>query len=134
MRTLINDSDVASFPPMKPRSLRHSLEKAAKILVIIQKHAPDVECTHDELKGDNGYLMLDFAGSGMSRGKMVALGKDLESKGYHFTEKKSPWLGQTAYLGKADDKPSVVMTLPITKDRVGINEDLPEEPYSFAKA
>ena len=119
---------------MKPRSLRHSLEKAAKILVIIQKHTPDVECTHDELKGDSGYLMLDFAGSGMSRNKMVALGKDLESKGYRFTEKKSPWLGQITYLGRADDKPTVVMTLPIVKDRVGINEDLPEAAYSFAKA
>ncbi|MGB0415726.1 MAG: hypothetical protein ACPGKS_02635 [Coraliomargarita sp.] len=119
---------------MKPRSLRHSLEKAAKILVIIQKHTPDVECTHDEHKGEHGYLLLDFAGSGMSRSKMIALGKDLESKGYRFTEKKSPWLGQTTYLGKAGDKPTVVMTLPMTKDRVGINEDLPEEPFSFAKA
>lgn len=119
---------------MKPRSLRHSLEKAAKILVLIHKHTPDVECTHDELKGDNGYLILDFAGSGMSRNKMVLLGKDLESKGYHFTEKKSPWLGQITYLGKSDEKPSVVMTMPIVKDRVGINEDLPEEHYSFAKA
>ena len=75
---------------MKPRSLRHSLEKAAKLLVLIQKHVPDVECSHDELKGTDGQLMLDFAASGNSRPQMVALGKDLENRGYQFTEKRVP--------------------------------------------
>ena len=86
-----------------------------------------------KLKGENGCLMLD-AGSGISRPKMIALGKDLENRGYQFTEKKSPWLGQITYLGKATEKPTVVMTLPIVKDRVGINADLAEAPYSFAQA
>ncbi len=116
---------------MKPRSLRHSLEKAAKVLVTVQKHTPDVECTHDELKGEHGHVILEFAGSGMSQTKIHALGKDLENKGYRFTEKKSPWLGLVTYTGKADDKATVLMTIPIVKDRVGINEDLPEQPYSF---
>ncbi|MEM1222679.1 MAG: hypothetical protein AAGH40_07930 [Verrucomicrobiota bacterium] len=119
---------------MKPRSLRHRFEKAAKLLVIIQKHAPDVDCQLHDQKGDHGLLVVDFSGSGMSRTKMVQLGKDLESKGYSFHEKKSPWLGQVTYLGKADDKPLVNITLPMVKDRVGINEELQDKPYSFAKA
>jgi len=45
--------------------------------------------------------------------------------------KKSPWLGQITYLGKADDRPSIVITRPIAKDRIAINEDSPEQPYSF---
>ncbi|MEM8868462.1 MAG: hypothetical protein AAGC73_09365, partial [Verrucomicrobiota bacterium] len=94
----------------------------------------DVDCHLHKEKGENGLLVVDFTGSGMSRSKMVQLGKDLESKGFNFVEKKSPWLGQVTYLGKADDKPSISITVPMVKDRVGINEDLPEKPYSFAKA
>ena len=119
---------------MKPRSLRHRLEKSAKALVIIQKHAPDVDCILDENKGELGHLILNFADSGISQSKIIALGKDLEHKGYHFKEKKSPWLGQTTYLGKANEKPSIVITLPIVKDRIAINEGAAEQPYSFSKA
>ncbi len=117
---------------MKPRSLRHRLEKSAKALVIIQKHTPEVDCTLDENKGEYGHLILNFESSDISQSKIVALGKDLENKGYRFKEKKSPWLGQTTYLGKADEKPSIVITLPIMKDRLAINEDSPEQPYSFS--
>ncbi|ADE54065.1 hypothetical protein [Coraliomargarita akajimensis] len=117
---------------MKPRLLRHTLEKAAKVLVTIQKHTPDVSCIHNPDKGENGHLVIDFTGSGMSRNKMLSLGKDLESKGYRFTEKKSPWLGQVTYTGKSDDKPTVIFSLPITKDRVAINEEMPEQAFSFA--
>ena len=67
----------------------------------------------------------------MVQAKIQALGRDLEGKGYRFTERKSPWLGLVTYTGKADDKATVVMTIPIVKDRVGINEDLAEQPYSF---
>lgn len=119
---------------MQPRSLRHRLEKAAKILVIVQKHTPDVSCVMDVEKGREGHLVLDFAGSGMSRSKMNALGKDLESRGYNFTEKKSPWLGQTTYTGRANEKPTIVLTVPINKDRLAINEAAPEKPYRFADA
>lgn len=119
---------------MKPRLLRHSLEKAAKLLVIIQKHTPEVTCMHNADKGENGHLVVDFAGSGMSRSKLLALGKDLENKGFRFTEKKSPWLGQVTYTGKSEDKPTILFSLPITKDRMGINEELPEQAFSFADA
>jgi hypothetical protein len=119
---------------MKPRRLRHRLEKAAKLLVVIQKHTPDVDCRLDEDKGEDGHIVVDFTRSGISRSKMVALGKDLESKGYHFIEKKSPWLGQTTYQGKASEKPTIVLTQPISKDRLAINEDSPERDYSFANA
>ena len=114
---------------MKPRILRHHLEKAAKALVLIQKHTPNVSCLLDEDKGEHGHLILKFDDGDIS--KMNALGKDLEGKGYRFKLKKSPWLGQVTYFGKAEDKTSIVITRPITKDRLAINEDSPEQPYSF---
>ena len=116
---------------MNPRSLRHRFEKSAKLLVLVQKHAPEVDCIFDPDKGSNGHLILDFATRGMSRSKMVSLGKDLQNKGYQFTEKKSPWLGQITYTGRADDKPTIILALPITKDRLAINEEAPEKPYNF---
>jgi hypothetical protein len=116
---------------MKPRSLRHRLEKIAKLLVIVQKHAPDVNCVIDVDKGDYGYVVIDFTDSGMIRDKMNALGKDLESKGYSFTEKNCPWLGQINYTGRSGDKPIVVFTLPITKNRLAINEEALAEIYRF---
>jgi hypothetical protein len=119
---------------MKPRSLRHRLEKAAKVLIFIQKHTPDVNCTLDVDKGAHGQIIIDFAEAGVSQSKLVALGKELESKGYNFTKRSCPWLGQTTYLGRADDKPNVAITLPMTKDRLAINEDSPEVAYSFANA
>lgn len=118
-------------PAMKPRNLRHSLEKAAKILVLVHKHTPEVRCQFHQDRGEDGHLVIDFEGSGMSRGKMAQLGKDLESKGYRFTEKKSPWLGQTTFHGRAEGKPSVLLTLPIVKDRLAINEKSPERSVSF---
>jgi len=116
---------------MKPRSLRHRLEKISKLLVVIQKHTPEVDCQINEDKGDHGYVVIEFGGSGMSRSKMNALGKDLQGKGYQFTEKKSPWLGQITYTGRDGDKPSIVFTLPIVKDRLAINDQAPEKAYLF---
>ena len=116
---------------MKPRSLRHRLEKASKALVIVQKHTPDVHCTLDEDKGEHGFLILKFDSADT---QMSKLGKDLESKGYRFIEKKSPWLGQTSYMGKSEDKTTIMLTRPIIKDRLAINEDLPDQPYSFSNA
>jgi hypothetical protein len=98
-------------------------------LVLIHKWSPNVDCLLDEDKGECGHLILNFDDGECS--KMAALGKDLENKGYRFRVKKSPWLGQVTYLGQADDKTAIVMTLPITKDRIAINEDSPEQPYSF---
>ncbi|HKK18106.1 MAG TPA: hypothetical protein VJ952_05435 [Opitutales bacterium] len=119
---------------MNPRNLRHRLEKAAKLLVVVQKHTPGVTCVIDEEKGSNGHLILDFAGSGMSRSKMNALGKDLEGRDYNFTEKKSPWLGQVTYTGRADDKTTVVLTVPINIDRLAIDQQEPERAYRFSES
>ncbi len=116
---------------MKPRSLRHRLEKICKLLVVIHKYTPEVDCLLHEDKGENGHVVVDFSGSGMSRSKMTALGKDLEGKGYRFTEKKSPWLGQTTYTGRDADKPTVLFTLPIVKDRLAINDASDEKTFSF---
>ena len=114
---------------MKPRILRHRLEKASKALVLIQKHTPNAHCILDEAKGEHGHLILKFDDGDIR--KMNALGKELENKGYTFKIKKNPWLGQITYFGKADEKPAIVITRPITKDRLAINEDAPEEAYSF---
>lgn len=117
---------------MNPRNLRHRLEKASKLLVVVQKHTPGVNCVIDEDKGSNGHLVLDFAGTGMSRAKMNALGKDLESRDYTFTEKRSPWLGQSTYTGRGDDKTTIVLTVPINIDRLAIDEQAPEKAFSFS--
>jgi len=117
---------------MKPRSLRHRLEKISKLLVSIQKHTPEVHCLLHEDKGEYGHVVIDFAGSGMSRSKMNALGKDLEVKGYTFTEKKNPWLGHITYTGRDREKPTVLFTLPIVKDRLAITEQAVEKAYTFA--
>lgn len=117
---------------MNPRSLRHRLEKICKLLVLVQKHTPEVHCLVREDKGECGHVVIDFAGSGMSRSKMNALGKELESKGYVFTEKKSPWLGQTTYTGRDSEKPTVLFTLPIVKDRLVITEEAIEKAFTFA--
>lgn len=119
---------------MKPRNLRHRLEKVAKLLVVVQKHTPEVSCVIDENKGQEGHLVLDFADSGMTRSMMNALGKALEGRSYKFTEKKSPWLGLTTYTGRANGKPTIVLSLPINKDRLAINEEAPEKAYSFPEA
>ncbi len=73
---------------MKPRSLRHRLEKAAKALVLIHKWTPNVNCLLDQDKGEHGHLILKFDDGDSS--KMAALGKDLENKGYRFRVKNSP--------------------------------------------
>ena len=133
-KLLISKFSSTSIQRMKPRSLRHRLEKAAKLLVTIQKHTPEVSCIFDEGRGAHGHIVADFADAGVSRSKMLALGKDLEGLGYHFIEKRSPWLGQITYTGRVDEKPTVVLSLPISKDRLAINEQAPEKPFSFAEA
>ena len=119
---------------MNPRNLRHRLEKASKLLVLVQKHTSEVNCVIDEEKGENGYLILDFAGTGTSRSKMNVLAKELESRDYSFTEKKSPWLGQTTFTGRADDKTTVVLTVPINIDRLAIDDQVPEKAIRFSES
>jgi hypothetical protein len=119
---------------MNPRCLRHRLEKAAKILVTIQKHLPSADCALDAEKGENGHIQISFVNNPVSPNKFKALGEDLESKGYIFTEKLLPWIGQVSFKGKAADMPSVVMTLPAMQDRLQITLETPVRPYTFAKA
>ena len=116
---------------MIPRSLRHRFEKAAKLLVIVQKHAPDVDCRLDEDRGDNGTLIVNFSSNPMNLAEMDKLGRDLEGRGYRFKAKNCTWLGQKAYTGKATDKPDVILTLPSARDRVTIDEQPQERPHSF---
>jgi len=116
---------------MKPRPLRQRIDKASKILQTIHKHAADADCRIDENRGENGHIIVDFAGSGISRRKIVALGRDLESKGYAFNRKERPWLGQVTYQGEADDRPTVVISRASMQDRLAIAEESPPEPYSF---
>jgi len=117
---------------MKPRILRHRLEKVAKLLVIVQKHATEASCVIDEDKGREGHLIIDLADIGSGESKLAALGKALEGRGYNFSEKKSPWLGLTTYTGRAEDKPTVVISMPITIDRLAINDEAPETAYHFS--
>ena len=116
---------------MKPRTLRHRLEKAAKLLVLIQKHVPEVSCQWDEARSDHGVLILDFTDSGMSRTKLRQLGEDLEARGYQFTHSKSPWLGQETYSCKAPDKTQIVLSLPIVKNRLSVDQGTTQTPYQF---
>jgi hypothetical protein len=119
---------------MKPRNLRHRMEKAAKLLLLVQRHAPEADCRIDEDRGSDGHLIVDFAGSGMSQRKLHKLGIELESKGYRFRQKRRPWLGQVAYHGEADGKPSIVITHAGAQDRMAIAEDKPAEPFSFSES
>lgn len=116
---------------MNPRSLRHRLEKIAKLLVIVQKYTSEANCVVDQDKGREGHLVVDLADIPGREPKLAALGKALEDRGYHFTEKKSFWLGQITYTGRTDDKPTIVLSMPITIDRLAINDEAPETPYLF---
>ena len=119
---------------MKPRELRHRLEKAAKILVTIQKHLPKADCLFDSDKGEQGHIQLDFVNDPVDWDQLKKLGKDLEGKGYQFTQKKLPWIGQISFKGKTDNQPSVVFTLPHTLNRLEINQESPIEAYSFTNS
>lgn len=117
---------------MTPRNLRHRLEKAAKILVTIQKHIPDADCEFDASKGEHGHIQLSFVDKPVSPKAFVKLGKDLENKNYNFTEKLFPWIGQISYKGKNHEMPSVVMTMPHTQNRMDISQESPTRAYSFS--
>jgi len=119
---------------MIPRNLRHRLEKASKLLVIVQKHSPEVSCMINAERGQDGYLILDFSKSENSGNRMKSLGSDFERRGYAFTEKRNAWLGQTTYTGRAVDKPTILMTCPIQQDRLAINESTTETSFRFSEA
>lgn len=112
---------------MKPRNLRHRLEKAAKLLVIVQKHLPEVLCQFADDKGEHGHLMVRLPLGGDPR----KLGADLESRGFAFTHTRSPWLGAEIYRGSKDDQPKVVIEVEIPANRLSRGEDRAEQAFRF---
>lgn len=112
---------------MKPRNLRHRLEKTAKLLVIVQKHMPDVSCQFADDKGDHGHLMMRLP----MGGDPAKLGKDLESKGFSFTRTRNPWLGAITYRGSKDDQPDVIIEVEIQADRLNPSREIAPVPHSF---
>jgi len=115
---------------MKARNLRHRLEKAAKLLVIVQKHLPDVACQFADDKGESGHLMVRLPlGGDPSR-----LGADLESRGFTFTRARSPWLGAEIYRGAKEEQPQVIIELEIPANRLSRSPDISPQPFTFKAA
>lgn len=112
---------------MKPRNLRHRLEKTAKLLVIVQKHLPDCDCRFAEDKGREGHLVVHLGNSDNSQ----KLGADLESKGFSFTKMHNPWLGLITYKGTKGDQPSVIIEAETTADRLYRGAETSAESFSF---
>lgn len=112
---------------MKPRNLRHRLEKAAKILVTVQKHHPDVQCQFADDKGEDGHLMVKLP----LGGDPSKLGADLEGKGWQFTRMRSPWLGAEIYRGGKGGQPRVIIEVEIPANRLSRGPEVAEVPISF---
>jgi len=112
---------------MKPRNLRHRLEKTAKLLVIVQKHLPNVTCRFEDDKGEHGLLTIRLPqGEDLS-----ALGDDLESRGFAFTRVHRAFQGVITYRGIKTDQPVVVIDVEVRADRLERIEEVEAEPYSF---
>jgi len=112
---------------MKPRNLRHRLEKAAKLLVVVQKHLPDVPCQFADDKGENGHLMVRLP----LGGDPAKLGADLEGRGFTFTKARSPWLGAEIYRGAKDGQPRIIIEVEIPANRLSRGAEVAEAPFSF---
>ncbi|MGE9295395.1 MAG: hypothetical protein ACQKBV_03820 [Puniceicoccales bacterium] len=112
---------------MKARNLRHRLEKAAKLLVTVQKHLPDVTCQFADDKGENGHLMVRLP----LGGDASKLGADLEGRGFAFTRARSPWLGAEIYRGTKEDQPRIIIEVEIPANRLSRGPEIAELAYSF---
>ncbi|WP_309397189.1 hypothetical protein [Cerasicoccus maritimus] len=112
---------------MKPRNLRHRLEKAAKLLVVVQKYHPEVLCQFADDKGDNGHLMIRLP----LGGDPSKLGSELEGKGYAFTKARSPWLGAEIFRGSKSGQPRVIIEVEIPANRLSRGPEIAELPHSF---
>lgn len=117
---------------MKPRSLRHRLEKASKLLVIIQKHIPEVSTRFADSSGIAGQVVVSGNHSNAGREAIRKLGKELESKGYSFKRTKNRWLGITTIHGKKEERPDIVIELETPMDRLNHAEESKSEAYSFS--
>lgn len=112
---------------MIPRNLRHRMEKAAKLLVIVQKHLPDSTCRFADEQGSDGHLIVHLPRGGDGS----KLGADLEGKGFTFTHARNPWLGLITYKGTKTEQPTVIIEIETAADRLYRSENVTSEPFSF---
>lgn len=114
---------------MTPRNLRHRLEKAAKLLVTVQKHLPNARTQFIDDRGTAGQLVLFTA----DIPEMHRLGGELESKGFQFTRTHNPWLGVIRYRGEKAEQPTVIIEIETIADRLYRAVEPKPEPFSFRK-
>lgn len=114
-------------PRMIPRNLRHRLEKAAKLLVIVQKYLPEASCRFADEQGNHGHLIIHLPRGGDG----AKLAADLEGKGFTFTRTRNPWLGLMTYKGVKDDQPAVLIEIETAADRLYQGGSGTPEPISF---
>ncbi|MGF1482975.1 MAG: hypothetical protein ACFBZ8_01275 [Opitutales bacterium] len=116
---------------MKPRSLRHRLEKSAKLLWQIQKHHAEATTHFNPERGEQGLVVIDFEKMLQLPDWAAKLGIDLESKGYVFTKTLNPWLGECTVRGRREAQPDVIFQLACPIDRSSVTGETRNEPYSF---
>lgn len=116
---------------MKPRNLRHRLEKASKLLVVIQKHLPDVETSFAEEKGEHGEIVVSCGDAYNPPKELPKLGRDLENKGFTFQRTDTPWLGLRTFRAKKESQPNIVLQLATQTDRSALAEETGPQPFTF---
>ncbi|MGF1449162.1 MAG: hypothetical protein ACFB20_07060 [Opitutales bacterium] len=116
---------------MKPRSLRHRLEKSAKLLWQIQKHHADADAFFNPERGEHGQVILDFERQFQPPDWAGKLGGELEGKGYAFTRTLNPWLGECTLRGRREGQPDVIFQLGCPIDRSSVTGETRNEPWSF---
>ncbi len=103
------------------------MEKAAKLLVIVQKYLPDAACRFADEQGDDGHLIVHLQRGGDG----AKLGVDLEGKGFVFTRSRNPWLGLITYKGVKTEQPTVVIEVETAADRLYHGSETAPEKFSF---
>jgi len=116
---------------MKPRELRHRLEKSAKLLVTIQKHLPDVEARFADDKAEAGQVIVSTHQLASSEAHISKLGVDLENKGYKFKKMTNKWLGNIIYQGYKPGQPDLLIEVETHVNRFNHAEDGRAQPFSF---
>ena len=116
---------------MKPRSLRHRLEKAARLLVVIQKHMEDANAQFNEDKAEEGEVCVNCGDAYDPPKGFQKLGSDLEGRGYHFKRTDTPWLGLQVYRGKKEGHPDVLLQLNMKTNRTALAGNSEPHAYSF---
>lgn len=116
---------------MKPRDLRHRLEKSAKLLVTIQKYIPDAETRFADDKAESGQVILTTHQVAAPEALITKLGIDLENKGYHFYKTSNKWLGNITYHGYKKSHPDIIIEVETQVNRFDHAEDGRPQAYSF---